>query len=460
VLTPDRLLLAGLLLTTAVWVSVLLAPSKSKHAPRGQLAIGLLYLLALGIGGSNALKPFVPIDPSGISSEVPTTGGASWVRVNQVTTLVAFLLSLVLILRASAPHKDRLLLWSSLAFSGSAIVSATIGPKPGYTRALFFFPILTIALWVVRISFADLLKAWRRIFGGFVWASLAFAVLRPNLAHFTGNGRTLAGFDQLSGLAGHPNAMGLLGVVALALEVVPQSRRQLLPLHVAAPFVAILLAQSRAAWVATLLVGILILGRSRRERLYTLGQIAFLMGIIVIGTILLLSSQVQQNLGQTFGSRDVQTLNGRTTVWRDALDAFQRDPVTGYGPTVFSPDYRHDVLGIPSNSAFGFAHDQALQTLAERGVIGILALSFYVFCIFRSRRKASLDERRLISALMLVLIPAFLTEAPLQAYGPTPAVLVHLCLLSLAFAASETSAHEGMAKESRITSRVPAVDTQ
>lgn len=109
------------------------------------------------------------------------------------------------------------------------------------------------------------------------------------------------------------------------------------------------------------------------------------------------------------------TLSGRTRVWAAALEGFHMNPVFGYGPSLFDEQYRADHIGGAEFATH--AHNQAVQTLAENGIIGltglILLVGALVLYAFRVRGMAS----GVTLALLGILLTRFITETPMKPTG-------------------------------------------
>jgi O-antigen ligase len=83
-------------------------------------------------------------------------------------------------------------------------------------------------------------------------------------------------------------------------------------------------------------------------------------------------------------SADLSTLNTRTDIWKNALNAFRHSPVAGYGAGSFEYAYRRYFDG---NSYTGVAHSTPVKIVVELGIIGLLCFFFYLagICITSGR---------------------------------------------------------------------------
>ena len=125
-------------------------------------------------------------------------------------------------------------------------------------------------------------------------------------------------------------------------------------------------------------------------------------------------------------------VNGRDLAWIPALEAFTRSPVTGYGPEVLSRAYwrtQPNQWWEPLH-----AHNQALQTLAESGLIGAAALVALILTAVVATFARSGTMASLLVALLGFLAFQSTVEVPLGlTYFPISYLLPALCLAVFAY---------------------------
>ncbi len=125
-------------------------------------------------------------------------------------------------------------------------------------------------------------------------------------------------------------------------------------------------------------------------------------------------------------------VNGRDLAWIPALEAFIRSPVTGYGPEVLSRAYwrtQPNQWWEPLH-----AHNQALQTLAESGLIGAAALVALILTAVVATFARSGTMASLLVALLGFLAFQSTVEVPLGlTYFPISYLLPALCLAVFAY---------------------------
>jgi O-antigen ligase len=154
--------------------------------------------------------------------------------------------------------------------------------------------------------------------------------------------------------------------------------------------------------------------------------------LVVIGTVLLqlsLGSKVFDFL--TEKSRDIglDTLTGRTEIWRVTLNTWRESPFFGYGPHLWDEAFR-----MKAGAQFmhvGMAHNQYVQSLGEAGLIGLACLLGTLFLWIRYAMKHATRTRWI--SLGLVSIPFFcaVTEAPFRSYFLGEDFFTLICLFAI-----------------------------
>jgi O-antigen ligase len=129
----------------------------------------------------------------------------------------------------------------------------------------------------------------------------------------------------------------------------------------------------------------------------------------------------------------VATLTGRTYIWTVALEAWAKNPIFGYGSSIWDPQFRQM---IDMEYAY-HAHNQLLQTLSVAGIVGLIGLLVYVAMLFKYSLAANKETRGLSLALFAMLMIRSFTEAPFDLSGIfTGEFIMHLLLFRLVLARS------------------------
>lgn len=244
---------------------------------------------------------------------------------------------------------------------------------------LMYVPILFTALALYAPTLSDRgLRAmsWslRLVFIG----SLVGAVIAP--ASFTNRDYTslIPGLTwRLVGLSDHANSLGAIALLGLLLEVSPLVWKRPQWPFLLINLVVLLAAQSKTAWIGT--VAIVLLARfdlrsisfsADVTRLYrTCARLCWLVaGALVVYGIVMHFDALDALSGKFSG------YTGRDKIWDVTLMEFERSPFLGYGPALWDMQYRME-QGMPY---VGQSHNQFMQTIGQAGLIGVLALTFYL----------------------------------------------------------------------------------
>lgn len=310
-----------------------------------------------------------------------------------------------------------LLLAFLLYFGCAGWLNALFGTVPAFSHHSLYVPVAFAAVFVWRqqpIQPLLVVAKWTLI--GIMLLSLLAAVLLPKLALQPDYKGWIPGLRvRLWGVGSNPNSIGPLGLVLILLELMVPSRRWSLRLLAFSLGAAVLLlAQSKTAWAAALLVLPVLLwyrvGRAPNGGM----RIGFALAWIAAGLLALLvlawldPSRVWDKLAGGQVGSDVATLSGRWQIWHAALRAWQDNPAFGYGPSAWGPAHRA-ALGLPY--AFS-AHNQFMQSLSAAGALGLLTLLLYLGLLLGCCWRAAEATRGLSMAFWLMVMVRCLTEAP------------------------------------------------
>lgn len=269
----------------------------------------------------------------------------------------------------------------------------------------------SVRLWAVWLGIAigALIAAWL--------ASWQFFV--QDLPRAIG----FVGADHFGSLA---MTLGLLSVVgfirAIALKLYwPHALFCLF--GVFAGLYAALLSGTRASWAAAAVVAVLLIFLFSRcingkRALLAAGGSMVLVGIIWLGFDIATTGRITQFVHETrnyFGSGDYEgSISIRFDIWRVAFALFLEKPFLGwgqvaYGEQVLQAGEQGIVSPFVASIGSSHAHNQLLDALAKRGVVGatvlltVYLLPLFVFarCLLRSRE---LDVLMLAAAGVIVII--------------------------------------------------------
>ncbi len=331
------------------------------------------------------------------------------------------------VLARAAPAADPA--WPVLAsmllfFAGTLFIQGSLSEHTGFSFKELYVPIVLVAVYYqpVRDLRLPLLAAKLAILVLTVGSLLGIA-LRPDFVLHRPDAGVLPGIDwRLFGLTSHANTLGPVALLGLLLELYAPFRRSWLRwLNLLAALVVLVLAQSRTAWVAAVLIGAVVTvplaimpshdrasaTPSFSRAVWTLLGCIGLLIAVTCGMVALGGTEYLQR------KTDLGTLNGRFQIWDITLHAWQENVLFGYGPEVWGAErqLRFNMFHV------GQAHNQFVQTLGEAGLAGLMLLIVYLVTFLYAAWHRFSASRGLVLALVLLLLVRCVTEAPMRSEG-------------------------------------------
>ena len=303
-----------------------------------------------------------------------------------------------------------------------ALLSAVAAVEPGRTwstiaATLRFLPFALFAIWALRegAHWPALTAAVGTVVA--LWALDAYVQMAT--------GSSLGGAaekERISGIFGAGNLK--LGPVLATLSpfVLLAARARFGHGGLVAAFVLlaapILLAGSRAAWLAYALVGVLVAWHETRDARRLLVVLAALaLGLGMVGMFALHDSarfgaRIERSLLALRGTEVAvdEAAAGRLRIWRTALAMSAAYPVTGVGVRGFRyayPDFAaagDRFVDTKSDTGASHAHQIVLEVLSETGVVGLAFWLAGVWFALRAWRRAGTDARGRALAPGLALV--------------------------------------------------------
>lgn len=349
--------------------------------------------------------------PFGRSAEAPVAFGA--------------IAALVLLVRGRLDWRadaNRLVLALFACYWLPALVSGIDAVEPGRTWStvavtLRFLPFALFTTWALRRT-----SSWPA-----TYATVALVVACWVVDAYVQmvSGHSLGGAaekERLSGIFGAdnlklgPTLAVLAPFVLLAARARFGLRGLLLAFAVLTP--PILLAGSRAAWLAYALVCLLIAWHeTRSKRRFALALLAFALGVAALGTLALRDSErfgarVERSLLALRGTEAAldEASAGRLRIWSTAVKMTVAHPLSGVGVRGFRyayPQYaapNDQFVDTASDVGASHAHQIVLEVLSETGVFGLISWLVGVWLALRAWKRAdrSARERALAPGLALV----------------------------------------------------------
>lgn len=246
-------------------------------------------------------------------------------------------------------------------------------------------------------------------------------------------------------------SLGLLSLCGVMWAIKTSSYRHLFYFSIASimGLLGSILSGSRGGWV--LFPVILFVGyRIFRDWFST--QIKWSMALalcLLISFCLMPQSGVPQRISQAkndvqlyfTGENKVTSLGHRFEIWKSSIDSFIKKPVFGWGNhgVRLSQEQQYK-SGLITKAAYDFnghAHNQFLDEMAKRGIIGLsalLALFLFPLTIFkRQLANATLVEDKTLAACGVVLVLSTIDYCLSQAFLNHNSGIVFYCLTAVLF---------------------------
>jgi O-antigen ligase len=300
------------------------------------------------------------------------------------------------------------------------IVNSIFGTIPAFSHHLVYVLFAFGALYICRDDPLDrFVRAAKVGLLVLMVLSLVAAIVKPALAlqpDYKG-WLPLVKF-RFWGLGSNPNSIGPLALLLMLLEwYMPARHRFWRYLAFASSLVVVLLAQSKTAWAAALMLVPLLawyrVGRAAKGGMniaYALGLIAALL-VVLLGVAAVDPERLYDKLAGSQIGADVSTLSGRLQIWAAAVRAWQENPLFGFGPLAWGP-YHRASIGLPN--AFS-AHNQFFQSLSVAGSLGFVTVVVYLLVLGTLAFKSSAATQGVSLTLFLFVLARCVSEAPLSA---------------------------------------------
>ena len=420
--------LASLVMVAAVGVS-----ASTARVDANIRLTAILAVLCLGSGLSVALSGRVLVSELELALKpwlaVSTIPGDAGIRASQISTLIVLTLSAAEWIRwasgsGSIGQRGRAV-WFAMIwyFLVTVVISGLAGVYRDPSLNVLYMPFVLTAVGLLGDE-SQLPDVWRRLRWVVVLpcaSSLVAIWLMPRLALEPDYKSLVPGLHfRLHGMAEHANSLGMLATVGLLLESSRFVRDRPSLVFLAVHGTVLLLAQSKTAWVATLICLPIVRWDWIRNRfwegdrwrsvvLVTIS--ALIVTAVTVLTLVQLSGSA--SLMRAVDDSGISTLTGRTDVWRITLEELQRSPLFGYGPSLWDIPYRTE-RGLMN---IGQAHNQFVQTLGQAGLLGGGALVCYLTLMWLRTIAARKATSGLGLAVVVLLTVRCVSESPMRMAG-------------------------------------------
>lgn len=303
----------------------------------------------------------------------------------------------------------------------SVPVSGVLGHYRGFDINLIYAPIVfTAVALLVSTDFKKTLISMRWLLLIPLLGSLIAIWVAPNLVLETGYKSLIPGFSiRLAGLTPHANSLGLIAVIAMFLELSKFVHKKPNLIFLLISIANLVLAQSKTAWIIAI-IGFAILslnaliGYPHNKRYAYI--LPILTGVCFLASIAILLVFTKVDVLQSFleaNQTGLTSFTGRTKIWEITLNEFFKNPLYGYGLSIWDQLYRyqHGMMHV------GQAHNQYIQILGQAGLLGVISLSFYIIQLVRKGCQKWSDTYGFSLLIVIVLLVRGFSESPMRMMG-------------------------------------------
>lgn len=425
------------------------------------IAIGGSLFLVLGLAGGAHVEPYIRKHASaflptllllgfaastlisgrnaslyGLTSNILEEGGSGrGVWLLRIATALVVGISVLLITSGFLRKTGRqdsarsLFLAFTLYFVFSYVVSGLLGTELAISHKTFYPFIVVAALYITSDQDAELLlKIVRDSLLLVLLTGLCIIPIMPDLVLQKGYSGIIPGFSyRYWGLASHANNIGPLAIFFfLMLCWLPYKSRLIMIVSTVVACITLIMSQSKTSLFLVIFIAAIFAGRWWLEAIFknklgragsfmaiSLGMFAA-MFVLVSFVAELYARPIAHLLDKIQGQGTL--LTGREFIWSITLAEWERNPIFGYGPNLWSDDFsaRFGYLGIATN-----AHNQFFDTLGAAGVLGATSLLVYSFFLVRCACLLAGPSNWISIALVVFVATRSISEVPLKTMNIT-----------------------------------------
>lgn len=295
-------------------------------------------------------------------------------------------------------------------------IAANPRPLDGLNSALRVLPFFSVWLILPRMRLSPdgrLLPIF--ILGSGIGMIASFLVSLAQVLFF---------FPRAEGGATNAALFGLIsvlfsGIALLNLRSPNATERLIAILGYAAGIGCVLLSGTRSAWVVIPIHLVILLWYFRRCDLHFNARKFIIGGAVLLTVLVVLASPkiysrldaLQQDLTTLEqGTDELTSLSARLALYRGALSAIEKDPLTGYGPQNRMPSVLAEIPdGIREKLSYTHTHNGFLTAGVDAGVLGSIGvLALLCAPIIAAWRKEAGPGRDITLVLALLLASSYL----------------------------------------------------
>jgi len=361
-------------------------------------------------------------------------------RLSNVILIVMLAIVVLRKIKGAVPRNGLWLLLSFFLIPLSSILSSLFGTSQSVLDFSLLRPIYIMSLgFFIANEYGALLvhhiKSWCFVY---VIGSMLAVVLIPEFSVLRDDPNSYLNGTRLYGISSHPNALGPIAFLYLALDFFIDKPSRFKLIKRALAFCVVVWAQSKGIWfVALVAAAIYMLFRFEpqgtaindlsnvayriRKRSFLILSILFIASSALAGFLLFFSPTLPKN---------VVTLTGRVELWAATLAQWGVNPVFGYGPGLWDDAFRYSYFR-EDNVYAGHAHNMFIQALGATGLIGFFSLLFYVFAQYKIAVNSYLRFSGLSLVIFVFMLGRCITESPFRTTNLDESMFVNLAVFAI-----------------------------
>ena len=157
--------------------------------------------------------------------------------------------------------------------------------------------------------------------------------------------------------------------------------------------------QSRGAWVATVLVLPIILGKYLRHDVRKLGVLVAI--VVCVSSTFIFSQHFSQRLESITNITTDRSNGDRVEAWKSAWVMFKERPIVGWGLNQSNKPYLEHYRSPAETQGLSHFHNNYVEMLVNTGVIGFLGYVSFLGYMFWLHRRFSSSYNMMIFCMLL-----------------------------------------------------------
>lgn len=411
----------------------------------------VVLLLAIGL---STLVSGRNVSMYGIMSDLVTGNSSAyttWILRLSTATVVGIsclILASSILAKASINNAVRpLFLAFVFYFFATYVVSGILGTVL-FISYKTFYPVIVVSAMYLTSDYDEktLLQLVRDGLFIFLLLGLLIIPINSSLVMQEGYQGVIPGITlRYWGLASHANNIGPLALFfLLIMSWLPYKKLSFRVIGITVAAVVLVLAQSKTTFVAAFILATMFALRAwfkavssskAKPELGVLASGCLIIFAVLVGIIFIseLYTRPLEYFLNAIQGRDA-LFTGRENIWRITMAEWYRNPIFGYGPSLWGSEYsaRMGYSGIASN-----AHNQILDVLGSAGIFGVVAFLIYFSVLCRYAIHLATPTKWISIALLVFIATRSVSEVPFKLINITTSdFFMHAVIVGLFMRAS------------------------